>query len=503
MIRKRLLRNTTYGMAAQATGVLSALFVTPLIIRFLGLSTYGLWTLATSFVGFFGLTDLGLRHAIGRFIALHNSRNENEKINHVIATALLILTGCSLVIAAATLVCTWLFPRVFHIAADQTTTAAVLVLLTGLSVAVSMCFDVFDAVLVGFGRYDWLYQIEIGAGFARVVAVVALLLTGNGVIAIVSANVAVSIAAGFVKVWLAFKQFPPLRLALSECQLATAKELYGLGIWSFVNMLWVRLAFMTDNVVVGWALDTKAVAIYSIAGRLIALAVAGADAFSNVLMPFAVSFHGTSDDAKQRRLLLEGTKASLFYVLLIATVFIICGAPIIVAWVGPSFHESANVLWVLTLPVICFVAAKPASIVLFSMGSKTYRWVAAIYWVDAAANLTLSIILVKLWGMIGVAYGTMFTMTISLFLVLPLFTCRVLHITYFEYLRRTYLTAIGVIVPLSGLLLGAMYLWHPSRLMPLAAILVCIGGAYYGTVYYWYARHRPAPAIQPAGAAPG
>ena len=251
-------------------------------------------------------------------------------------------------------------------------------------------------------------------------------------------------------------------------------------------MLWHRLAFTTDNVIIGWALNTEAVAVYSIAGRLITYALTGADAFSNILMPHAAGFHAQADRPNQKRLLYEGTKGSLLYAAFVATVFLIYGRQLIVLWVGHSFADSALILKILTLPMIAFIGAKTANIVLFTMGEQPYRWVALIWWLDALCNVVLSVILVKLWGMIGVAYGTLFTMTITMAIVMPLYTCRSLRIPFVEYFKKTYFFAISAAIPLFAILWSIKRIWQPAHLLSLASLLAVCAIVYFTAIYFMF-----------------
>ena len=488
MIHRSIFRNVSYGFISQVASTVAGVVVTPFLIHSLGLKTYGLWTLVGSVVGYFGLTDIGLRPTIGRFLAIHLAKENHRGMNQIVTTALGVLSVCSVIVIAATIVSTLLFAHMFHLEPDQLATAHGLLLLIGLSVATGMVFDVFDGVLIGFARYDLIYKIDIAATLVKAGATVGLLLSGFGVLAIVAANLLVQLLVNSIKVFLAHQIFPQLCIARTSFQLATAKELYGLGIWSFTTTLWLRLAFMTDNVVVGWALNTEAVAIYSIAGRLVSYAITGADTFATVLLPVASTLHAQGDSAQQKKLLYASTKASLFYAAFVAAAFVIFGADIIQLWVGRSFHYSATVLQVLTLPLICYIGARTGHVILFAMGQTTYKWAAIIFWVDAAANLVLSMILVKMWGMIGVAYGTFFAMIPSMFLILPLFTCRKLKLPFFTYLRNTYGSVLGVAGLLFAILFGIRSLWTPSKLLPFAGILVLLALTYFALVYIIYFR---------------
>src|SRR5687768_12728598 len=87
MARRNLALNVLWNWAGIGTEVLTALIITPLLIRGLGDESYGLWILIGSMTGCFGMLDFGLRGAVGRFVALHQAKGDVEAVQRVLSTA--------------------------------------------------------------------------------------------------------------------------------------------------------------------------------------------------------------------------------------------------------------------------------------------------------------------------------------------------------------------------------------------------------------------------------
>jgi O-antigen/teichoic acid export membrane protein len=486
MFHRPMFRNISLGVTAQAVSTLLAIFVTPFMIRSLGLSAYGLWILVSSVIGYMSLTDLGLRPSIGRFVAIHLAKKEYQEVNEVAVTSLGILCACGIAIAGTTAIVHLFFFHVFTIDSANIQIARQLLWIIGASLAIGMPLSVMDGLISGCARFDLTYRIEIIATVTRAAATVTLLLSGFGVIALAVSNLAIQLAVGIAQICLAHRVLPSLRIAPRYWRFSKAKEMYGLGIYSFVTGLWHRLAFTTDNVIIGWAFNTETVAVYSIASRLVSYALSGSESFSAVFLPAAAGFHARGDHSQQKRLLFQSTKISLLYAQFVAVVFVVYGSPLIQAWVGSKFQYSAQILVVLTLPVVCFIAAKASNVVLFAMGQSVYKWVALIFWLDAVANILLSVMLVRIWGPIGVAYGTMFTTTGTMLIVIPIFTCKRLGIRYVEYLRQTYLDVVLLGLCLAAVLIGIRYAWPHPGLLPLAGLLTASAAVYFAYSYHRY-----------------
>src|SRR5690606_21156386 len=66
---------------------------------------------------------------------------------------------------------------------------------------------------------------------------------------------------------------------------------------------------------------------------------------------------------------------------------------------------------------------------------------------DGIANLSLSLLLVGPYGMIGVSIGTLVPMLITKLIIQPVYVCRVLGIQFWTYYREVF----GLAVALSAL----------------------------------------------------
>jgi O-antigen/teichoic acid export membrane protein len=481
MNRHTILRNAASGVAARLVGMIITVFITPFLIRKLGEGTYGLWVLVFSFIGYFGMSDFGLRTAVGRFVALHQAKDEHDEMNRVVVTSLVMLTFTSAIILTITVAGSLWFSNVFGLNPQQISTARILILLIGGSLALSLPLDVFDGVLVAYQRFDWINTLDIIATVLRAVLTVGLLLAGYGVVALAWTHLALQVAVSAVKIPLACKVFPQLQLAARYWSKSMIVKMYGFSSWVFVAFLWGQLVTKSDDLVVGWALNTEAVAVYSIAGRLVQYALLGSAAFSNVLAPIATSLHARSELSEQRRLLLQGTKAALLYAGFVAVVFFVFGRELICFWLGSKFNESAPILFVLTVPMIGLIAHSIGLQILFA--SARLKWAALLYLADAAANFVLSVILVRRWGMIGVAYGTCITTSLTMFILIPLYICHGLQLSFWKYLRDTYWPSFLAILPVATLFLVIKQLWAPTSLIALAVLLMVAFLIYFSVVY--------------------
>jgi O-antigen/teichoic acid export membrane protein len=149
------------------------------------------------------------------------------------------------------------------------------------------------------------------------------------------------------------------------------------------------------------------------------------------------------------------------------------GRPFIARWMGVQYLDAYPVLVVLVLAYYLALVQGPAVGLLY--GLSRHKYFAVVNSVEGIVNLLLSILLVRRYGIVGVALGTLIPMVISTAFIQPVYVCRVARIDYFEYLRRigrTLAIAVGSLV--LPLLLSVRFA-VPDYLILLSVALVSLG----------------------------
>jgi O-antigen/teichoic acid export membrane protein len=495
-MRGTIIRNTASNLLAQGVNIVTALAITPYLIRHLGQDLYGLWILVASLVGYFGLTDLGLRTAVGRFMAQHVARAEHEEINRLVVTAFGLLAATAVVASAFSLVCSLSFQHLFQVMPEQAPIARIVVLVMGLSFALRLPLEVFDGVLIGHARYDLNNGVEISAALARTALCVLLLRRGFSIVALAVSALVVQTAVGAAKMWISYHICPSLSLRPRHWSPPLIRELYGFGIWTFVVFLASQIAFQGGPLVLGSLVGMSAVAVYSIAIRLVRYALQGAGAFTGVLMPIMTGYHSIKDLANEQRLLQDSVLVSLLYAGFMVVVFLIYGGPFIRAWVGPGFEESVPVLWVLTVPMIGWILQYTFFIPAFSKGR--HRFLAIAFLVDSLANLLVGVLLVKTVGLVGIAIAILCTSCITMLFITPTYVCRILRIRQLQLWRQTLVPSLGGSLIAGGVLWGLRILFEPGGLLAVGITVGGVASVYFACLYYLFVVRRWGRMPQPS-----
>ena len=116
------------------------------------------------------------------------------------------------------------------------------------------------------------------------------------------------------------------------------RRLWNYSIWVFVINVAVQVVYYTDNVVIGAALGTSAVAFYAIGASLTPYARQVVSAMTSTFTPLASTLEAEGKQDHLRRLLIQGTRASLILSLPINIALLFRGPTFIGLWIGRQYE---------------------------------------------------------------------------------------------------------------------------------------------------------------------
>ena len=187
-------------------------------------------------------------------------------------------------------------------------------------------------------------------------------------------------------------------------------------------------------------MSAAAVTYFTIGARLVDYASEAVNSLSRLVIPMSSESQAKGDLDGLRKIFVLGNRACAFIILPIAAILTILGKSVIEAWVGPKYvAASYPVLLILLFPNTLMLAQSVSGRTLWGLAKhKTLAWVVMA---EGIANLILSIILVRRYGIIGDAIGTAIPLICTQVLFIPAHLCRLLGIKVVTYLKRAFVSA--------------------------------------------------------------
>ncbi len=386
-------------------------FLTPIIIEKLGGEAYGLWLLLQSLVGYYGLVDLGLRGGIVQTITRRIADDDSDAVRRHIGAALPMLA----ILASALLVIATILAFIVAGSVDVTPELRRQIVPVVLLNAIAFCVQLLSAphqsVLTGLQRFDIENLFVICTRLVSACLTVAVLWSGGGLVGLAVVTAGMAVVSGILR-WLRARHLYPslvgLRWFWSPTEL---KELWKFGIWNAATYVSRQLIFFTDAIVITYLIGAAAVVPFGIAGSIIDQCNRLVTISVRVLFP-AMAHLRSSKNLPQRRQLYFTMSRLVIGVSVAAT---ICGsallAPFISLWLIDSdvfvqIKSQSPMLFLLLGTASVFVSVQRCGTQLL-LAEGAVQSVAMLYAGEAVCNLILSLTLGKLYGVIGVALGTL------------------------------------------------------------------------------------------------
>ena len=427
-------RNLTTRYLAIAAEMVIGLLMLPFNLHHLGKEAYGLWMLTGSVTIHFSVLDMGYGGALVKFMAQYRAHRDARALNEIASTLFFVFAAVGIVAYLAAMGLAFNLEHIFRIDAAQAQTGKWILLIIGLNVALNFPFSVFGGVSSGFQRFDANNLVAVASSVMVALVNVAVLAAGYGLIPLVAATTTVRILTYFVYRRNAYRIYPPLRIRWALFRRNRLREATGFSVYSSIIDWANKLNYELDEIVIGAFLGSAPVAVWAVADRIISGTQRLTNQLNGVLFPAVVESDATNRTARLQTLLLEGTRLSLAMVVPIAVTLILLAKPLVRGWVGEKMIESAPVIQILAIAVALRVGNATGTTLL--KGSGRVRYLAFVNIATGIVNLALSAALIRPFGLVGVAAGTLAPIAFSSIFILFPAACRRVEVPVAEALRR-------------------------------------------------------------------
>jgi O-antigen/teichoic acid export membrane protein len=244
-----------------------------------------------------------------------------------------------------------------------------------------------------------------------------------------------------------------------------------------------RLRFKSDALVIGKFLGAAAITYFYAGSRLVDYAGEVVSNLAQIFVPMSSQSEAAGNIDRLQKIFVVGNRACAFTALPIAAVFVILGKSIIEVWVGKQYvAQGYPVLLTLVFPYTLMLVQSASGRVLF--GISKHGTLAVVTLVEGAANLILSIWLVRPYGIVGDALGTAIPLLGTYLLFMPFHLCSRLEIRVSTFLRQAYVLPLLLCSPMVAVLL-LMQRWFVAHTYRQLAVQLLAGGLVYGAGCAW------------------
>jgi O-antigen/teichoic acid export membrane protein len=451
MNARTILRNVGSNSLGYVVSVAVGLVLVPLVNRSLGLAVAGVWQLVVSFVGYYGVLDVGIRSAVGHYVATYHARNDQAQVNRTLSTAMAMLSAVALVAILVTLAAAWWLPDWYaryrelrHSTGDNPleafrdpATLRLVILVMGLGFALNLPLLIYSTAIYSAQHLVLQNAIVIGQLLARLVATWLVLRANGGIVGLAFVVLGVNALGWIATIVGAFRVLPGLSISPRHVNRGSARELLSYGGYNVLVNVGDTVLLYTSGFVIIWGIGHESAITYysAVAGTLIPYFMSMVQSVTWSFTPWFTGRWATGMIDDVRRLLDAGSRGAVFLASLVAGGLWFLGGDFLRVWMGEEFvfgkdsrffAPCVTALSILTGATLLRAAQSCGRQALFAM--REVRYLGLLTLIEAAANVVLSMVLVRKMGLPGVALGTLIPVLVTQGFVLPRHLLRELEV---------------------------------------------------------------------------
>ena len=441
-----------------ALGVLVGLLYTPVMIRILGQSEYGLYNTVSSTISMLSVLSLGFNSSYVRYYAGYKKNGDTEAIYRLNGMFLCIFFVIGLIALACGLYLTNHLELFFSsgLTSDEYVLARKLMLLLTFNLAISFPMSVFQSIVSANERFVFLKLLGILKTVGGPLVTLPLLLMGYRSVAMVCTTLLITCITDilyFTYVVFSLKN----RFVFSGFDRHLFKDLFVYTSFIAINIIIDQINLNVDKVLLGRYKGTAATAVYAVGFSLYHYYSMFSTAVSSVFTPRVHRIVKEKDSQGERSQALTDLFVRVgriqFLVLgLIVTGIIFFGKQFILLWAGPGYEDAYYVLLLLCIPATVPLIQNTGIEIQRALNRHQFRSI--VYLFMAMHNLVVSIILCQQYGAIGCAVGTAISFVLANGLIMNVYYHKKCEIDIILFWKEVGSMAKGLLLSLaSGLLI--------------------------------------------------
>lgn len=382
---------------------LVGLLYTPYMLRMMGQSEYGLYSLVSSVISYLTVLDLGLGNAVIRYTAKYRAEGKQTEqyemfgmflILYLIIGVVALFAGMALYFNVDTMFGDTMTPM-------ELDKARIMMLLLVFNLAFTFPMSIFGSIITAYERFVFPRVVNIIRIVMNTVIMICLLHMGYKAIAMVVVQTIFNVLTLVIN-YIYCKRRLKIKMYFRKFQWGFLKEVAVYSFWIFLNVIMDRIYWSTGQFVLGAKVGTAAVAVFAVAIQLQHLYMQFSTSISGVFLPKVTSMVTKSNDNKEiSNLFIRTGRIQYIIMALILSGFIVFGRQFIGLWAGPGY-EDAYVICILFFVSLLIPLIQNLGITILQARNQM-KFRSLLYIVIALLALGLQIILAKKYGGIGCA----------------------------------------------------------------------------------------------------
>ena len=267
-----------------AITIIIQLIYMPVMIRLLGKSEYGLYSLVSSVVSYLSLFSLGFTGAYLRFYAkFYNNREKLASLNGMFLSLFSILAALSTICGV---VLSFFPEQIFgsKLSDSELSKARILMLILVLNIGITLISGIFDSIIGAYEQFVFQRIVGIVSAIINPFICLPFLLMGYGSITLVLVTTGVTLIRFAMNIWFCISKIQ-IPISFQGFEWRLLKEIAVFSSFLMINMVIDQINWNVDKLILGHTNGTDEIAVYGVASQFNSLFITFSTTISSVFAP--------------------------------------------------------------------------------------------------------------------------------------------------------------------------------------------------------------------------
>lgn len=399
------------------------LLYTPYMLRMMGQSEYGLYSLVASVIAYLTVLDLGFGNAIVRYTAKFRAEKKTEEQYEMFGMFFLLYLVIGIIAFGIGLGLYFNVDTLFGntMTAVELGRARIMMILLVANLAFTFPMSIWGSIIQAYEDFVFQKSLNIIRIILNTVVMICLLHFGYKAVAMVVVQTIFNVLTLVINfIYCRRKLNIHIYFRFRHFHWRFLKEVAIYSFWIFLNAIIDRVYWSTGQFVLGAMVGTAAVAVFAIAIQLEGMYMQFSTAISSVFLPKVTAMVATNRSRKEiSDLFIRTGRIQYIVMAYILSGFIIFGRQFIELWAGAGYSDAYMISLLFFIPLTVPLIQNLGITILQARNEMKFRSV--LYIIIALVSLAMQIVLTSHFGGIGCAMGVSGALVVGQILIMNVY----------------------------------------------------------------------------------
>ncbi|MBF6677312.1 lipopolysaccharide biosynthesis protein [Campylobacter sputorum] len=381
------------------------LFYTPFLLKTLGQSEFGLYSLALSIMNYLVILDLGFGNAIVVFTSKFLAKNEQEKQKILYGTVFVTYLFMSCI--------AFIIGIVFYINIDnifqnsmtiyEVKTLKIITCILIFNIVISIPVNIFISILNAYEKFIFNKTMSILRSALTPLALTIVILCGYKSVEMILTITLLNLFY-FFTIFIYYKKHINIPINISKFNYKALKVIFSYSVFIFIDMIVNQVNWNSGQFIIGAFLGTKEISVFAISILINSMFMVLSTAISGVFLPKISQMvaKNTSNSILTKEMIKIG-RLQGYIIFLVLFGFVLFGEEFIKLWAGKEYIDAYLLTLIIMIPLsIPLIQNLGLSIM---QAKNKYQFKAISTLIGSFFTIILSIYTVKIYGYFGVVFS--------------------------------------------------------------------------------------------------